>query len=137
MFYNLNCFLLFSMIYHFQINNLLKCINQTIEIIIWFLITSYLNKNWNLFFLLLQAQLNSVKHAVTEAALNKLVYSVNLKSVFNAFNELYEETVLNLIIIKMWEMLQQKAADITLFINVKAKICYNFNHQFIEVKKNN
>ena len=33
-------------------------------------------------------------------------------------------------------MLQQKTAEVTLFINVKAKIYYNFNHQLIEFKKN-
>ena len=33
-------------------------------------------------------------------------------------------------------MLQQKAVKVTSFTNVKTKIHYDFNHQFIEFKKN-
>ena len=34
-------------------------------------------------------------------------------------------------------MLQQKTAEMISFVNVKAKIQYDFNHQPIEFKKNN
>ena len=34
-------------------------------------------------------------------------------------------------------MLQQKATEMILFINIKTKIHYNFNHQLIKFKKNN
>ena len=135
-FYDLNCSLLFSMAYHPQTNSFLKWTNQTTEIIIQFFVTSHSNKDWDLFLSSLQAQLNSARHAVTEVMLNELIYSVNLRSALNTLNEPYEETISDLIIAETWEMLQQEAAKTTLFINVKVKICYNFNHQPIEFKKN-
>ena len=68
--------------------------------------------------------------------LNELIYDVNLRSALNVFNESHEETVSDLTIAEMWEMLQQKAVEVTLFVNVKAKIHYDFNHQLIEFKEN-
>ena len=136
MFHNLNCSLLFSTAYHPQTNSLLKQTNQTTEIAIQFLTTSHLNKDWDLFLPSLQTQLNSAKHAVTEAAPNELVYSANSKSALNALNKSHEETVSDLIITETQEMLQQKAAEAIFFINVKAKIHYDSNHQPIEFKEN-
>ena len=136
MFCDLNCSLLFLMAYHPQTNGLSEWMNQTTEIVIWFLATGHLDKDWDLFLLSLQAQLNSAKYAVTEAALNELVYDVNLRSAFDTLNESHEETVSDLIIAEMQKMLQQKAAEATLFANVKAKIHYDFNHQAIEFKEN-
>ena len=137
MFYNLNCSLLFSTIYHPQINSLSEWTNQTIKIIIQFLATGHPDKNWDLFLPSLQAQLNSTKHAVTEVTLNELVYNVNLRSALNTLNESHKKTVSDLTITEMQKMLQQKTVKMISFINVKAKICYNFNHQLIEFKKNN
>ena len=136
MFYNLNCSLLFSTAYYFQTNSLSEQTNQTTEIIIQFLVTDYSDKNWNLFLSSLQTQLNSAKHTVIRAALNELVYSVNLRLTLNILNELHKETVSDLIITETQKMLQQKAVKTTSFTNVKLKIHYNFNHQLIEFKKN-
>ena len=69
--------------------------------------------------------------------LNELVYDVNLRSALDALNEPHKETVSDLIIAEMQKMLQQKTVKATLFANVKVKIHYNFNHQFIKFKKNN
>ena len=137
MFHNLNCSLLFSTAYHSQTNSLSEQTNQTTEIIIQFLIISHSDKNWDLFLLSLQTQLNSVRYAVTEAALNELVYNANPRSALNILNESHKETVSDLIIAEIWEILQQEAAEVISFVNVKAKICYNFNHQLIEFKENN
>ena len=89
MFYDLNCFLLFLTAYHSQTDSLLKQTNQTTEIIIQFFTISHLNKDWDIFLLSLQAQLNSARHAVIKAVLNKLIYDVNFRSAFNTLNKPY------------------------------------------------
>ena len=137
MFYDLNCFLLFSMTYHSQTDGFSEQTNQIIKIVIQFLTISHSNKDWDLFLLSLQTQLNSVRYAVTEAALNELVYNANPRSTLDILNKSHKKTVSDLIITEMQKILQQKTAEVTFFINVKAKICYNSNYQFIKFKENN
>ena len=133
---DLNCSLLFLTVYHFQTDSFSEWMNQTIKIVIWFFVINHLDKDWDLFFLSLQAQLNSIKHTVIRTALNELVYDVNPRLALNTLNEPHEETVSDLTITEMWEMLQQKITETTSFANIKAKICYNFNHQSINFKEN-
>ena len=128
---------MFLIVYHFQTDGLSEQMNHTIKIIIWFLVISHSDKDWDLFLLSLQIQLNSAKHTVTEVMLNKLIYSFNSRLTLNTFNEPHEETVSDFTITETQKMLQQKATEMILFVNVKSKICYNFNHQLIKFKKNN
>ena len=118
-----------SIAYYSQTNEISKRINQMIKIAIRFFIINYSNVNFVLTLFSLQTQLNNSINTIIDLAFNEINYNFKIREAF--FNLTKQKTTnLSTQRLKYW----QKATNVLIFANVKAKIYYDARHIFLLFK---
>ena len=135
----LNIKLLITIVYHAQINEQLKKINQIIEIALCFLITKNFDVNWNQTLFALQFNFNNNINATIEHILNKITLEFKFKKIFTIIAikkfATIVETKINFA--KNRFIFKKKVFNATFFVNVKFKIYYDVRHTSLFIKLKN
>lgn len=143
LFKRLNIKLLMSTSYHSQTNDLSKRINQTIEIILRFIIIE--NSNFDVVKTLstLQFSLNNVNTTSTEYSSNELMYDFKIRGVlttlsFNARDMIATSDMKSNVVKKTEKrfIYVKKVANVIAFVNAKAKTYYDKKHQSLLLQSN-
>ena len=129
--------LLINIVWHFQINDNSKKINQTIEIALKYLIIVFFDIDWKLFLFVLQIQLNNSFNVAIELTFNEIIYDFKTwKLFFVVVIAIIDESQMSNDIFNQKLKYQQKIVDVIVFVNVKIKIYYDVHHQFILFNSN-
>ena len=123
--------LLASTAYHPQTDGLSERSNQTVEIAIRYLVTSYPDLPWWQALPSLQAQLNNSPNAATGLSPNEVVYGFKTKETLSLLHN-GQPTVENISNKRLEFRLE--AADATSFANAKAKLYYDARHVPLKLK---
>ena len=117
--------LLASTAYHSQTDGSSERTNQTVEIALRYLITTYPDVEHITFLPSLQAQLNNAANASTGLSPNEVIYGFRVKELTSAVGsqDIPED------IPQQRLEYQREAADATAFANAKAKVYYDARHQ--------
>ena len=129
MFKKLSVNLLFSFVYHSQIDDLFERSNQTIEIALRYLTSEYSDLTWVSMLSTLQISLNNALNVSIERFLNEIVYDFKIRKTLTALNI---ENHIN--IEKERFRHRAEAVDVTSFAAVKFKIYYDVRHQSLLLK---
>ena len=73
---------------------------------------------------LLQAQLNNFFNVVTELSSNEVMYNFKIRKLMFVID--FQK--ISKVIFEQQLKYQRKVADVTIFVNVKAKVYYNVKH---------
>ena len=118
---------------HAQINDLSKRSNQTMKIVLRYLITKNSNIDWIEILSILQIQLNNVFNVIIDREFNEIIYEFKLRDVL---------IVLIRKLIKIDDIdferfrHQRKTIDVILYIMIKVKIIYDSRYTFLLFKSN-
>ena len=121
--------MLISIVYYFQIDDISERTNQTVEIVIRFLIINYFDVNFVLILSTLQTQLNSSFNVVIDLSINEINYEFKIREIlFNItkqkFTNLFAQRI----------EYRQKIINVFVFVNAKIKIYYDFKHTLFMFK---
>ena len=118
-------------VYHSQTNDLSERSNQTVKIVLRYLITKNSNINWIEILSTLQTQLNNALNVIIDRSLNEMIYEFKLRDVL---------IVLTRKFIKIDDVdferfrHQRKTVDITSYVMIKIKIVYDSRHTLLLLK---
>ena len=116
--------LLYSTVYHSQIDEQSKRINQTIEIALRFLISVLNNSaDWIEIIFDIQRNINNSIVIVTDKTSNEISYEFTLTQIFDLLKS-FEESSLSLS-----QMTRQEAVDALIFAQMNFKFYYDRKHQ--------
>ena len=127
MFKRLRTKLLTNTTYHFQIDESFERINQTMKIVLRYLIITYSNVKNIIFLSSLQIQLNNVVNAFTKLSLNEIIYDFRIKKFI--FVVKFQNMSKN--IFQQRLKYQRETVDVIFFVNAKIKMYYDVRHQSI------
>ena len=134
-----------NIVYHFQIDDLSKRINQTIKIALRFLIIENFDINWIKTLFVLQFRFNNNMNIIIERVFNKMTFDFLFRKIISVVTKISFEihkswsTALidNFSIQKNRFVFRMKAANVIFFVVAKIKFIYNARHQFLKFNKKN
>ncbi len=134
MFERLSTTLLTFISYHSQMNEMFKRMNQMIEIIIRFFVTTNSDEDWIIVLFYLQDTTNNFKNQSTKVALNEILYDQTVKDTVDLLHTL-DLSFKNY----MWlrQMKRDEVDSIMIFANVVMKVRYDKSHKLITIKLDN
>ena len=134
MFERLSTTLLTFISYHSQMNEMFKRMNQMIEIIIRFFVTTNSDEDWIIVLFYLQDTTNNFKNQLTKVALNEILYDQTVKDTVDLLHTL-DLSFKNY----MWlrQMKRDEVDSIMIFANVVMKVRYDKSHKLITIKLDN
>ena len=132
-FVKLDTILLMSSVYHAQTNDLSKRFNQTMKIVLRYLIAKNSNIDWIEILSTLQTQLNNASNAIIDRSFNEMMYKFKLRDVLIALTRKF---------IKIDDVdferfrHQRETVDAISYVMIKIKIMYDARHIFLLFKSN-
>ena len=132
-FAKLDTILLMNNVYHAQTNDLSERFNQTVKIVLRYLIAKNSNIDWIENLSTLQTQLNNASNAITDRLFNEMMYEFKLRDVLIALTRKF---------IKIDDVdferfrHQRETIDVILYVMTKIKIMYDARHILLLLKSN-
>ena len=124
-FVKLNIILLMNNVYYSQIDELSKRFNQTIEIVLRYLISKNFDIDWFVILSTLQTQLNNVVNATIDKFSNEIIYEFKLRDVFIALIN-KSNSMIDLDFERFQH--QREIANVMFYVMTKTKIFYDSRH---------
>ena len=129
-FQHLEVKLLASTTYHPQTDGQSERINQTVKIIIHFLVMKWNVKNWTKLLSVLQSLLNNVVNSFTDRASNEIIYDFKIWEEL----ELIQNEVLPMWVEEDWAIHRKKVVEVLAMVNIKVKRHYDSKHQSLTLQ---
>ena len=120
-----------SSVYHAQTDDLSKRSNQTVKIVLRYLITKNSNVDWIEILSILQTQLNNAFNVIIDRSFNEMIYEFKLRDVLIALIRKFIK--IDDIDFERFRH-QRKTIDVISYVMIKVKIIYDSRHTLLLFK---
>ena len=123
-----------TIVYHSQTNEQFKRTNQTIEIVLRYLISKIFDVNWIIVVFSFQFEFNNAANTFIDQILNKLKFDFFSRDLITSLTNNIINQLINLNLLRL--IYRKKTIDVMLFINAQMKFCYSNKHKSLMLKIN-